>query len=125
VSRPYFALRELAFKNGTLYAALPPERACAGHFTDYPALPVALLVGQLGVTASSLMTSERWRGARAVVNATDLCWAGERVRFEAAHMGARMAGALFEGVPGTASFSCRVVAAERLVCTAVIELEAH
>lgn len=98
-------------------AALP-EAACAGHFADYPALPVALLMGQLGVTASSLMTSERWRGSRAVVNATDLCWAGERVRFEVAH-------AETQPEPGRESFNCRVVAAERLVCTAVVELEAH
>ena len=60
-----------------------PETVCAGHFADHPALPVALLMGQLGTAAWRLMGSAGWRGVQASVNATDLCWAGERVRFEA------------------------------------------
>lgn len=99
-----------------------PEAACAGHFADYPALPVALLMGQLGTTAAHLMVAERWRGLWAVVNATDLCWAGERVRFEAVRASPPQAQAPAEAAT---LFNCRAVAEERVVCTAEFALEAH
>lgn len=114
----------LSVENGRALHELTalPEAACAGHFVDYPALPVALLLGQLGTTAAHLMASEKWRGLRAVVNATDLCWAGERVRFEAVRASPPRAQAAAE----TATlFNCRVVAEERVVCTAEFALEAH
>lgn len=104
-----------------------PETVCAGHFADYPALPVALLMGQLGTAAWRLMNASalaegepngvRWRGVRASVNATDLCWAGERVRFEAERT------ALHPERQST--FNCQVSAGDRLVCTAEFRLEAH
>lgn len=99
-----------------------PEAACAGHFHDYPALPVALLMGQLGTTAAHLMAAEKWRGLRAVVNATDLCWAGERVRFEAVQVSSPQPQ---DAAETAAQFNCRVVAEERVVCTAEFALEAH
>lgn len=94
-----------------------PETVCAGHFTDYPALLVALLMGQLGAAAWPLMASPGWRGVTASVNATDLCWAGESVRFEAVRVALQ---------PETrqSTFNCRVSAGDRLVCTAALKLEA-
>ena len=100
-----------------------PETVCAGHFADYPALPVALLMGQLGAVAWRLLDSARWRGVRASVNATDLCWAGERVRFEATRAAFPAAG--FAAGETQHTFSCRVSAEDRLVCTAELGLEAH
>ncbi len=94
-----------------------PETVCAGHFADHPALPVALLMGQLGTAAWRLMDSAGWRGVQASVNATDLCWADERVRFEAERA------ALHPDKQST--FKCRVTAGDRLVCTAEFRLEAH
>ncbi len=87
-----------------------PEATCAGHFTDYPALPVALLVGQLGERVANLVPSGRLRSMQVSVNATDLCWAGERVRFEARRAPARTA--------GSKTFDCQVVAEGRRVCSA-------
>ena len=109
-----------------------PETVCAGHFADYPALPVALLMGQLGKVAWPLLDSARWRGVWASVNATDLCWAGERVRFEATRP-AFSAAHPIAAHPVTEktvvekmqhTFSCRVSAEDRLVCTAELGLEA-
>ncbi len=112
-----------------------PETVCAGHFADHPALPVALLMGQLGTAAWRLMGSAGWRGVQASVNATDLCWAGERVRFEAEH--AALHPDLQNPEPDLelqsfephyerqSAFKCRVSAGDRLVCTAELRLEAH
>ncbi len=58
-----------------------PE-GCAGHFPGYPALPVAVLMGELSYLAGLLMPG-RFRVARGHVRASDLAWAGERVYFEA------------------------------------------
>ena len=87
-----------------------PEAACAGHFTDYPALPVALLVGQLGERVANLVPSGRLRSMQVSVNATDLCWAGEQVRFETRRAPARNA--------DSETFECQVVAEGRRVCSA-------
>ena len=91
-----------------LEVAAVPEAACAGHFKNYPALPVALLVGQLGELVASLVPSGRLRSMQVSVNATDLCWAGERVRFEAQRVPSQTA--------GSESFDCQVVAEGRRVC---------
>lgn len=99
-----------------LEVAEVPEVACAGHFENYPALPVALLVGQLGERAASLVPSGRLRSMQVSVNATDLCWAGERVRFEAQRVPARTA--------GSETFECQVVAEGRRVCGAEFEVVA-
>jgi len=92
-----------------------PQAACAGHFENYPALPVALLVGQLGETAASLVPSGRLRSMRVSVNATDLCWAGEPVQFEA-----QRAPSPHAVVDDKADelFDCQVVAEGRRVCSA-------
>lgn len=58
-----------------------PE-GCAGHFPGYPALPVAVLMGELSYLAGSLMPGP-FRVTRGLVRAADLAWAGERVYFEA------------------------------------------
>lgn len=108
--------------------AAVPEVACAGHFADHPALPVALLVGQLGDTAASLLETDTFRGVRASVSATDLCWAGEAVQFEARPLPEAFAGeraALLEGAGRVVGFGCQVVAEERVVCTADMLLEPH
>lgn len=103
-----------------------PEAACAGHFDDYPALPVAVLMGQLGDTAASLLGSGTFRGVRASVSANDLCWAGEQVRFEAVPVAGGFGeerGELAEAAGRLSGFSCQVVAGGRTVCTAEMLLE--
>ncbi len=59
-----------------------PLGACAGHFEGYPALPVAVLMGQLADLAGrALGEGEAYRVARGHVTAQDFCWALEPVRF--------------------------------------------
>jgi hypothetical protein len=59
-----------------------PAGACAGHFDGYPALPVAVLMGQLANLAGQKLTPHgRYRVASGHVFANDFCWAGEAVRF--------------------------------------------
>ncbi len=63
-----------------------PVTACAGHFEGYPALPVAVLMGQLSYLAGRLHGG-RYRVIRGEVEASDLAWAGERTAFHAARDG--------------------------------------
>jgi hypothetical protein len=60
-----------------------PVAACAGHFEGYPALPVAVLMGQLSYLAGRLVDDEPrpFRVVRGSVSADDLAWAGEAVHF--------------------------------------------
>lgn len=57
--------------------------ACAGHFENYPALPVAVLMGQLSYLAGQLSSDGRhpFRVLRGSIEADDLAWAGESTRF--------------------------------------------
>jgi len=57
-----------------------PESACAGHFEGYPAMPVALLMGQLARLAGQALEGP-FRVAQARVQARDFCWADESARF--------------------------------------------
>lgn len=57
-----------------------PRSHCVGHFDDYPALPVAMVMGQLSYLAGQLMGTP-YRVTRGSVRARDLCWAGETIRF--------------------------------------------
>ena len=58
-----------------------PEEACAGHFEHYPAMPVAVLMGQLGLVAGREY-GQPYRVESATMTASDFCWAGESARFE-------------------------------------------
>ncbi|MFD1732973.1 hypothetical protein ACFSC4_20585 [Deinococcus malanensis] len=61
----------------TLTLEVVPEEACAGHFDHYPAMPVAVLMGQLGLVAER-MHGAPYRVASANMTASDFCWAGSR-----------------------------------------------
>jgi hypothetical protein len=63
-----------------------PIGACVGHFDGYPALPVAVLMGQLSYLAGRLHDAP-FRVVRGDVEASDLVWAGERARFRVARDG--------------------------------------
>ncbi len=63
-----------------------PVAACAGHFDGFPALPVAVLMGQLSYLAGRLHGGS-YRVVRGEVEASDLAWAGERTVFRAARAG--------------------------------------
>lgn len=63
-----------------------PVSACVGHFEGYPALPVAVVMGQLSYLAGCLH-GRPYRVVRGEVEATDLVWAGERAVFKAARAG--------------------------------------
>lgn len=62
-----------------------PAAACVGHFDGYPALPVAVLMGQLSHLAGALAPAP-FRVRRGRVRAQDLAWAGEPVAFEATRL---------------------------------------
>ena len=63
-----------------------PVGACVGHFDGYPALPVAVLMGQLSYLAGRLHEVP-YRVVRGEVEASDLVWAGERAVFRVARDG--------------------------------------
>jgi hypothetical protein len=56
-----------------------PEDACSGHFDDYPALPVAVLMGEFTHLAGHML-KRGFRVTQADVDAESLVWAGESVR---------------------------------------------
>ncbi len=84
---PYGRLLETEFVRGEGYAEATldalPASACVGHFDSYPALPVAVLMGQLSYLAGRLVSEDSapFRVVRGSIDATDLAWAGERARF--------------------------------------------
>ena len=92
-----------------------PARACVGHFDGYPALPVAVLMGQLAYLAGELHGDgeRRFRVTRGSVDASDLAWAGERARFRVAHVGA-------EG--DAERYRCDAFAGERQVGSMMLSL---
>lgn len=65
----------------SLVLASVPEEACAGHFEHYPAMPVAVLMGQLGIVAGRHYAVPYFVQA-ATMMAGDFCWAGESARFD-------------------------------------------
>ncbi|MBB6015425.1 hypothetical protein HLB42_19020 (plasmid) [Deinococcus sp. D7000] len=100
---------ELSLEDGTWtrHIAEVPAAACAGHFERYPAMPVAILMGQLSQLAGlSLGEGAPFWIPQASVEAHDFCWAGESVTF-----GARATAQ--EGERHL--FACQAVASERTV----------
>ncbi|WP_029479600.1 hypothetical protein, partial [Deinococcus frigens] len=84
-----------------------PAAACAGHFERYPAMPVAILMGQLSQLAGlSLGEGQPFWIPQASVEAHDFCWAGESVTFEAQAT---------RGQRPLNHFECRAVASGRTV----------
>ncbi|MDV6375177.1 hypothetical protein [Deinococcus arenicola] len=84
-----------------------PAAACAGHFERYPAMPVAILMGQLSQLAGlSLGEGQPFWVSQASVEAHDFCWAGEAVTFTA--RAAASQGPL-------SHFDCQAAASERTV----------
>jgi predicted thioesterase len=93
-----------------------PASACAGHFDDFPALPVATLTSYLGDLAGGILTGSPvpYRVVRASLEAKDLSWAGERVEFNVERVqveGARHA------------FNCLVSSEGRNITTMTLVLE--
>ncbi|GMA14321.1 hypothetical protein E5F05_02175 (plasmid) [Deinococcus metallilatus] len=84
-----------------------PTEACAGHFEHYPALPVAILMGQLADLAGFELGNGQvpYRVVRASVEAQDFCWAGEAARFEVTPT---------ESQGDLHMFACRAYANDRL-----------
>ena len=65
----------------TLVLDRVPVDACAGHFEGFPAMPVAVLMGQLGLVAGRDYQVPYWVEV-ATMSAGEFCWAGETARFE-------------------------------------------
>lgn len=65
----------------TLILDRVPVDACAGHFDGFPAMPVAVLMGQLGLVAGRNYGAPYWV-EEATMSAGEFCWAGETARFE-------------------------------------------
>ena len=65
-----------------------PAECCVGHFDNYPALPVALLVGEISFLAEELLESRTFV-REAHVQADRLCWAERAVTFRVEHCGQR------------------------------------
>ncbi len=69
-----------------------PVASCVGHFDGFPAMPVAVLMGQLAFLAGRLFDDDRgapvpFRVTRGEIAADDLAWAGEAARFVVARDG--------------------------------------
>ncbi len=98
-----------------------PASACIGHFDGYPALPVAVLMGQLSYLAGRLFVGTRstdgrpFRVTRGEIAADDLAWAGERARFRVVRDGSDEDGARFR---------CTVEAGDRTVGSMTLWLTA-
>jgi len=97
--------------SSTLTLRTVPEEACAGHFEHYPAMPVAVLMGQLGLVAGRKYAVP-YRVEAATVRASDFCWAGESARFEVTPL----------TEPGT--YACAAYASDTVVSEMTLRLQA-
>lgn len=95
-----------------------PVSACVGHFDGYPALPVAVLMGQLSYLAGRLH-AQPYRVVRGDVNASDLIWAGERAVFRVQRDG--VGG--HPDAPTAQRYRCEAVAGDRTVAGMTLWLE--
>lgn len=95
-----------------------PVEACVGHFDGYPALPVAVLMGQLSYLAGRLH-GVPYRVVRGEVEASDLVWAGERALFLAFHDGTGG----HPDAPDAQRYRCEAVAGDRQVASMTLWLE--
>lgn len=87
-----------------------PEEACAGHFEHYPAMPVAVLMGQLGLVAGR-RHGVPYRVESATMTASDFCWAGEAARFEVTPL------------DEAGTYACRAVATDAVVSEMTLGLQ--
>ncbi len=94
-----------------------PVEACVGHFDGYPALPVAVLMGQLSFLAGRLH-DEPYRVVRGEVEASDLVWAGERARFRVTRDGV----GLDDDTVGAKRYRCEAWAGDRSVAAMTLWL---
>jgi hypothetical protein len=90
--------------------------SCAGHFQNYPAMPVAVLMHQLKNLAGHAMTggTGHFRVVRATVEAADFCWAGEPVTFSVTPRDEQAT---------QMTFDCTVTATDRRAANMVVTLE--
>jgi len=95
-----------------------PVGACVGHFDGYPALPVAVLMGQLSYLAGRLHEVP-YRVVRGEVEASDLVWAGERAIFRVARDG----NGDTEATLGSQRYRCEAWAGDRPVAAMTLWLE--
>ena len=95
-----------------------PVGACAGHFDGYPALPVAVLMGQLSYLAGRLH-EQPYRVVRGEVEASDLVWAGERAVFRVARDG----DGITEETLGSRRYRCEAWAGDRPVASMTLWLK--
>ncbi len=82
---PYANLLSENFERGETWAETRitiPAWACVGHFDNYPALPVAMLMSQLSYLAGQVM-GQPYFVPKGLVEANDLCWADKEVIFRA------------------------------------------
>lgn len=95
-----------------------PVSACVGHFDGYPALPVAVLMGQLSYLAGRLHEVP-YRVVRGDVEASDLVWAGERAVFRVARHGEGDT----QDTLGSRRYRCEAWAGDRSVAAMTLWLE--
>lgn len=82
---PYTKLLSETFERGDTWAETKvtiPAWACVGHFDNYPALPVAMLMSQLSYLAGQVI-GRPYFVPKGLVEANDLCWAEKEVTFRA------------------------------------------
>ena len=94
MTSPYTRLLHHAFERGPAWAEqrfTVPASACQGHFDGYPALPVAILMGQLSYLAGQLVggQAQPYQVLEGHIEAADLCWAGEEIALRAERVAER------------------------------------
>jgi hypothetical protein len=95
------------------FKAVPLE-VCAGHFDNYPALPVAVALGEMCRVAGALF-GRRHFIPEATIEAEDLCWAGERVEFSASRVQDAASDCGLAATADAARFSCMANAEGRAI----------
>ncbi len=92
-------VKDIEWRGNTGVYRIPalPASMCAGHFDDFPAAPVALLMDQLAQIAEQFVNRPSYI-ASGHVSATQLCWAGDEVILSMTKVGGDVRETQLEGL---------------------------
>lgn len=92
-------VKDIEWRGNTGVYQIPalPASMCAGHFDDFPAAPVALLMDQLAQIAEQFVGHPSYI-ASGHVSATQLCWAGDKVTLSMTKVGGDVRETQLEGL---------------------------
>jgi 3-hydroxymyristoyl/3-hydroxydecanoyl-(acyl carrier protein) dehydratase len=124
IQNPYksiYPLNNIRFENDKLYASTGNvmKENCIGHFDNYPAMPVAILMNRFGMAAATLLHKLTGKHYKYIVSKADmavkeLVFAGENVEIEVINIYSK---------DKVYTFKCTAVNKENVIANLIVTFE--